>query len=242
MSKKRTKAEQAELLNRPVEDFKDQQVVKDLMSEDFAAKSDLEALDVTKALAELIRGQKFMTEEVQKMRERMDIYDRAAQAFNEDRENFIKEVLQRAEKLKDPSGKTTAMGALELEKKIQEAKAGQVTARLKFEQDLANMPKVTVTGTGVPETMARTGQIVIMPEVIRIRHKQWVLQPGIPTEVPKIVADRYRQILTGRQEMLERQALLQANLKDTELQRRMMELNEKYKTNGDAIPIGSTAL
>lgn len=242
MSKtKRTKAEQAELLRKPLSDFEENPVVKDLISEEFIHAPDLKALDVTTALAELIRGQQFISEELIKMRTRMAEYDETTRKFEEDREKFMQEVLEKAEKLKDPSGRTTAQGALQYEREIERARAEQANSRLVFEDSLRRMPKETITVMGIPETLSRTGEQVIMPEIIRIKHKQWVIQPGVPTEVPQIVADRYRQMLRGRQEMAERKALLSAQLKDTELSRRLRELDEKYKSGGDSLPIGSTA-
>lgn len=241
---KRTKAEQDELLNRPLEDFKDQRVVKDLMSEKFEKGTDTEALDITSALAELIRGQKFMSEEVTRMRERMDNYDEAARRFDEDQEAFIMNVLNKAEKLRYSDAereKLEAKAIVDLEKRIEQAHAEVYSSRLKFEQDLANMPKETITATGVPEIMARTGQMILMPERIRIKHKEWVLQPNVPTTVPRIVADRYREIIMRREELRERQQAMMANLKDTELSKVLQRINEKYKAGGAALPIGSTA-
>lgn len=244
MAKKRTKAEQAELLNKPIKDFEEQQVVKDLLSDKFVHASDAEASEVTVALAELIRGQKMMTEELVKLRERMSKYDEFAEKWESDKERFLEEVSKDADKLRR-SGldqeRIIAQAALDFEREVKRARVEQVSSRLKFEQELASMPKETLTVTGIPETLSRTGQQVIMPEEIRIKHKKWVLQPGVPTEVPKLVADRYREIMRSRAETRERQAALMRQLQDTELAKVMKQIDEKYKSGGDALPIGSTA-
>lgn len=243
---RRRRSEQAELLNRPVSDLKDQQVVKDLLSDEFVQASDAKASEVTVALAELIRGQKMMTEELTRVRQRMNAYDEAAAKFDADREKFIQEVMDNAEKLRvtgEKLDKVIAEGVRDYQDKVQEAKAEGVHERLKFEEALRDMPRETITAPGIIETVMRNGvpTPVITPEVIRIKHKAWVLQPNTPTEVPEIVAIRYRQILRGRQENSELKGVLGANMKDTEISRALQRINEKYGSGTDSFPVGSTA-
>lgn len=247
MSKKKTQSEQAELLNKPVKDVaENHQAVRDLMDDSFVTKSDLEVTDITVALRELLRGQKTIGQELHNLRARMDEYDKAAEAFNTDQEKFIQDVFDKAQSLRktgDEYDKEVAKGVKMFENEIKVAKAEHVNSRLRFEEELRTMSKVTVTSPGVPELVMRNGAQtpVMVPEIIRIKHKQWVLQPGIPTEVPKIVADRYQQILEMRRENQELQNALGAQMKDTELFKKLAEINKKYGAGPDRFPIGSTA-
>lgn len=247
MSKKKTQAEQEALLNKDVKSLNENSpAVRALTDDSFPEKSDLEVSEITVALRELLRGQKTIGQELSNLRARMDEYDKASEAFNKDQEKFIQEVFDKAQSLRktgDEYDKEVAKGVKMFENEIKVARAEHVNARLKFEEELRTMPKVTVTSPGVPEIVMRNGAQtpVLFPETIKIKHKTWTLQPGAPTEVPKIVADRYQQILEMRRENQELQSALGAQMKDTELFKKLREINEKYGAGPDRFPIGSTA-
>lgn len=247
MARKRTKSEQAEILNKPVADVADSHpAVRALTDDSFVEKSDVEAFEIGNALRELLTGQRMMTEQVARLSERMDKYEKVAQEFNADKDKFIQEVLDRAEHLKatgEEKDRIIAKGAKQFEDARKNAKANQVHGKLLFEEQLRNMPKETIVSPGVPEIVLQNGQQVpvVAPDVIRIKHKVWMLMPNVPTEVPAIVAERFRQIQRGREELRERQAVLQANLKDTELVRRLAEINKRYGSPTEAMQTGSTA-
>jgi hypothetical protein len=79
---------------------------------------------------------------------------------------------------------------------VQNARASKTVDRLAFEKKLAAEPQEYVVAHGKLITTIENGQQTakLLPEEIRIKHKVWYLQPGIPTKVPASVAqvlDRY---------------------------------------------------
>ena len=72
-------------------------------------------------------------------------------------------------------------------------------------------------------------------EVIKIKHRTWVLQPGVPTEVPKLVADEWKARNKMQMENAERKALLNANApKDNMVvAQKWGEINKKYGSAAD---------
>jgi hypothetical protein len=98
-----------EALNSPVNlsGAGEDQVVKDLLSDKFVKGTNAEALEIGMALQQIIRGQSALlenqsafTDQIAKLRQRMDEMDKAASRWEQDREGFIQEVLDRAEKLR----------------------------------------------------------------------------------------------------------------------------------------------
>ncbi|MBT9138476.1 MAG: hypothetical protein DDT31_01041 [Syntrophomonadaceae bacterium] len=70
--------------------------VRDVLSPEFAHKSDSEALDTVLALQQIIRGQSSLLANIDKfgeelihLRERMNKYDKAAEAWKKDQQGFL---------------------------------------------------------------------------------------------------------------------------------------------------------
>jgi hypothetical protein len=200
----------------------------------------VEALDVALALQQIIRGQESLLsnqekfgKELSDLRGRMDAYDKAEIEFNENKEKFIEKVVARSESLKatgDKKDRILAKGALMMQSAVKDARASIVSDNLAFEEKLARMPRVTVTSPGKLETIMQGGvpTPVMFPEEIRIKHKVWVLRPGVPTEVPEIVAKALDDRRKVEAENASRSELLQKNLNNDELISRMRDIDRKF--------------
>lgn len=231
------------------------QVIKDLLSPSFATLPDTKALDIALALQQLVRGQESIlnqvasnnqavTEELRRMQERMDEYDKASAKWNEDKEKFIQEVVDRAERTIGAADKDKLIAqGVEIHKKaLETARAEAINSRLRFEYELAHMPTETIVSPGRLEMVQQGGAQVpkLFSEEVRIRHKVWILKPGEVTVVPKIVADLVRERRLMESETEERREALGKNLRDDQLAKRMNEISSKYSSGQIELPIGST--
>jgi hypothetical protein len=211
------------------------------LSGEFAKASNEEVVDPALLLQEIIRGQRSMlanqdkmSQEIAMFRERMVKYDEDALARDEETKKFIEGVLKDSEALK-ASGETRdrhqAIGAQELQKAIAEARAQMATDKVQFEMELKTMPHVDVVSPGTLETVMQNGQptMQLYPEVVQIKNKKWVLPPGQVTRVPKVVAD----VLQSRRESQRMQAELQGammkNMEYDKLNEALRSIPEKYR-------------
>jgi hypothetical protein len=228
-----------------------------LLSADFTTMTDKEALEVALAAQQYLRGdgasllgqvaQGVTTalEQLNKLNERMDRYDQAAAAWTEDREKFIEDVFNRAERLKVPEMEREKMQgrvAVDLQKKIQEARAEIVVDKQQFEQQIKAMPRVRVAVAG--DVQIARGKPVILPEVVSIKHMRWVLQPGKIYEVPEIVARELERRQRDREQNEKLKGLLDAGpnaklRRDTELAPAIEALNREYGDTSEPFPIAS---
>lgn len=216
--------------------------------EQFPGMNNKDALDVGLALQQIFRGQTAIlnnqekyADDLRALRERMDKYDKAAEKFEEDREKFIENVLDKAESLKavgSAKDKLVAEGALQAQEAIKNARANIYADDLKFKEAIRLAPKVSVTSPGILESGVEGGQPVqrIVPEEVRIRNMRWVLPPGMAVDVPKPVADVLANRRRSEQEDRERQAVLRKNLSQGQLVAEMAKINEKYNSPSDLGP------
>jgi len=179
-----------------------------LVSQDFIQMSNLDASQIALILQQLVRGQDSLlslaqqnSEEIVKLKEKQDKIDKEAEARFQSQRGEIEDILNRAEKLKvkgDKKDKLIAKGVEQYQKAVQNARANKTLDRLSYEKKLAAEPQEFVVAHGQLITTIERGQQVakILPEEIRIKHKVWFLQPGIPTKLPQSVAqvlrDRYK--------------------------------------------------
>lgn len=214
-------------------------VVKAMLSDQFVNGTNKEALDVALALQQLIRGtdsllanQERFSTELNRLNERMNAMDFSAEKWEKDRQSFMEEVLSKAESLKDPTQRTTVKGALQMEQAIQQARAEVVSDRLKFEQELATMPRENVVSPGELVQVMEGGRpsMKIMNETVRIKHKVWTIPAGQVIEVPRIVAEVLRDRRLSEKENQERSDLLSKNLENDKLSAKWNEVNSKYKS------------
>jgi hypothetical protein len=222
--------------------------VKALVDGTFEKASNLNALDISLMLQQIVRGQTSIlhnqdqqAQELAKLREKMDRYDKDAEKWEKDKEKFIDEVNKRAEEFRidDPNKKAQliAQEAQRIQKAISATRAENSVSALQFESFLASQPKEIVVSPGVPTTVNDNGvqRSIMVADEIKIKHRKWILQPGVPTEVPKLVADEFRQRQKARQELYERTALLNATVpKDNMVvAQEWSKISKKYGSGGD---------
>src|SRR5512139_2233616 len=136
--KSKAKKDEQEVLNAPVNmsGAGEDPAVKALLSDEFVQGTNSQAVEIGLALQQLIRGQnallnnqdQFSTELVQ-LRKRMDEMDKAAERWQNDRENFVQEVLDKAESLKATGfekDKIIAKGANAFSEAIAQAQAERI--------------------------------------------------------------------------------------------------------------------
>jgi hypothetical protein len=234
-------AEQQERLSSPVN--------KDLHGEDPAIAAlakipemtNLEALDIAVALQKILRGQEVQGEELAKLRQEMARIDKNAKRYEEDREKWLEEINRKADQIRMSESERDKLVATEsgrMKKLIEDARAQAVVERQMFDHQLDTEPKVMVTSPG-ELALVREGpsQVAkLLPEVIGIKHRKWILMPGVPTMVPQTVADRIAQKRRQAVELEERKKAMQAGpdgkfREAHEIEASMMDLDGKYNSS-----------
>lgn len=222
--------------------------VRALLSEQFVQGSNKEALDIALELQKIVRGQNSILEnqeqfsdQMNRLRERMDKMDEAAVRWETDRESFITEVMDKAEKLvatgleKD---RIIAKGSNQMVEAVNNARAEQVTEHLKFEQELAKMPRVTVVSAGELTMVMEGGRQVarIMNETVKIKNHKWVLPAGKAIEVPLVVAQVLEERRRLQAETALREKLLSSNVESSIFNQKWQEINAKFNSTTDTVP------
>lgn len=225
-------------------------VVQALLSDDFVQASNSKALDIALALQVIVRGQNAILEQLQgqgesitRLQEKMIQYDKAAKKWEEDKQGFIEGVQERAEALKitnpEERAKLMAREGQRVQREIQMAVANKATSELEFRQWMENQPKVTVTSPGKLVTVNQGGvlQTVVEAEVIRIKTLEWVLSPGIPTDVPQPVAEEFYSRQRIQNETIERKKILNADrpLDNVVMAQEWNGINKKYGSHTDTM-------
>lgn len=240
--RKKTRAESEEILNKPVRlDGKGEDpIVQALLSDKFVEGTNTEAFDIAAGMQQLLRGMSVldtkMNQQYQEIRARMDAMDKAAEEWETNREKFIEDVLSRAG---SPTDKDVVAGMSAYTTALASAKAEAVNDRLTFAHKVSQMPKETITSPGEVVMAVEGGATVakIIPEVIRIKNLSWTLAPGVPTEVPKVVAEVFRQRRASEQEDKARRELLSRNLQSEKLADEWNKLNTQFGSPTDTVPI-----
>ncbi len=252
INEKRDIAREQERLNSPVR--------LDLEGEDPAVKalkqlpeaSNLDALEIALALQQLIRGnasilenQKEQADELNRLKAEMAKMDESARRWETDRQAWLDEVNRKADAIRPSEAEKEKIEAREstrIQKAVDKARAEFVVEKQMFDQKLAAEEKVTVTSPG-EFLLARVGggppQPRLYPEVIKIKHREWILQPGVPTEVPKTVAEFMRLKRKQQQELAARQDALSPDprigkYKEYDLvDQRMREIDKQFGSSSD---------
>lgn len=222
--------------------------VRDLLSDNFIEANDAEALNIALALQQLIRGQNSILgmvtgqgEAITKLTERMNKFDADAERWQKDRQSFFEEVQERADALKitDPEQKARliAKAGKQVQNEIQKALAAKAVGDMELNAWMEAQPKVTVTSPGILVTVNRNGTLVseVEPEIIRIRNREWILSPNIPTDVPKPVADEFFSRQKTRLETSERKQILDANkpMDNVIMAQKWSEIGKRYNAPTD---------
>jgi len=240
--KQRRLQEEAERLNSPVNlnGVGEDKVIQDLLSPKFVEGTNVEAAEIAMALRQLITGQSLLlqnqqrqSEEIAKVRQRMSEMDKDAEKWETDKQAFLQEVADKADRIRTTNpDQIIAKGAILYQDALVQAKAEANVDKMKFHETVAHMPMETVISPGELVTFMENKMQVnkIIPETVRIKDMQWVLQPGIPTEVPKIVAEALRNRRRIEEESRARGEMMGKNLEQGVFQQRWSELNSKYNS------------
>lgn len=243
MSKKRmTPSSELEIVNSTVNlsGVGEDKVIRDLLSDKFTHGSNQEAAEIAMALRQLISGQAILlqnqyeqSQEISRIRKRMAEMDYAAEKWEKDRAGFIQDVLDKADRVRTTSpDRAIAKGANEFQDALVHAKAEANLDRMQFHASLRTMAKETVVSPGVLETVMEGGRPSnrLVPEVIGIKDIRWVLQPGVPTEVPQIVAASLRDRRRSEEETRAREVILTKNYEQGEFNQKWAEINARYNS------------
>lgn len=239
---------EAEMLNSQVrmDGVGEDQVVKDLLSDKFVTGTDTEVGPIALALAELLTGMKASQAQQDAIMKRLDKYERAQVAWEKDKKKFLEDIDKRSASLivTNPLEKEKMMAQWAVAaKEAQELAAAQNAAnRIKFDQILETEPKETIISSGIMETHREGNELVpyLVPEVIAIKHRKWVLPPNERIDVPHTVAVVFRERQRQREALKERQNLMRDGKTEAGVvANEWNKINEKYKLGGDAMPTPS---
>jgi len=204
--KKKVIINEEEILNRPIDTAGNDPnpAVNALMSDEFIQMSNFDASQIALILQQIVRGQNSLlsmaqqnSDDITRLKAKQDRIDKEAEARVLAQRSEIEEILNRAEGLKatgDKKDTLIANGVKQYQAAVQSARAHKSVDRLSFEKKLAAEPQEIIVSPGQLITVREGGQLVskIIPEEVRIKHKVWYLQPGIPTKVPQSVAATLR--------------------------------------------------
>jgi hypothetical protein len=201
------------------------QVIKELLSDDFVQMSNLDAQGIALLLQQIIKGQNSLLSnyeqtniQIAKLKEHQDKVDKRIAKMISTERREVEDVLHKASKLKATGAKKDkiiAQGAQMYTKAVQQAKASRASDKLKFEDQIRKMPTELVISPG--EWINTREGMRLIPQQIRIKHKIWTLPVGVPTTVPKIVAERMREIMRSTSETDQRKALLGKQVEQSKL-------------------------
>ena len=210
----------------------------------FEHKTNLEAFDIALELQKIIRGQNSLMEnqnkfgeEIAKMRQRMAEMDEQAVKWENDRQAYLEEMERRADRLRLTEAgqeKVRAQAAIDLAEETGKARARMAVDKQEYDAWLARQPLETVVSPGVSVIVNEGGRPTakLLPEEVRIKHRIWLLPPGVPTDVPQPVAEYLRQRRRSQAETRERQNLMARNLESSVLEQKQRELDKKYGSSG----------
>lgn len=225
---------------------------------DLPNQNNLDALNTALLLQQIVRGQAsildnqaLMNDELNKLRARQAKYDEEARKWEEDRQKFIDKSFDDAERTVRNSRLTPeqaqAIAMSEAQKAREQARAEAAVARLQFEERVKNSPKEFIVSPGILETYRNGSELVshVIPEILTIKNKRWVLQPGVLTEVPDFVARQYRNRLQSREELRERQQAISVNRNNGamsefgQVQQDWQKIDRKYGVQAQPQPISA---
>jgi hypothetical protein len=205
--------------------------------------TEVEAAQIGMELQRVIRGPASLlenmddpqvSETVHKELEKREKLDRAAEAYEGDRERFVEDVFNRSEKLKltgERKEKLIAQTTQMIREGREKVIATQANRRLRLLYSIQHEPKEKIYVEGVPEMYSLNGMptVRILPEVIQIMDQKIVLPPG-EHWVPAPFARRHREMMRVRAESEERKKAMDVtNYRNAfEVERLMKAVDNKY--------------
>ena len=188
-------------------------------------------------------GDPKQADKLNQLRETAAARDTAQEAWETDREGFVEGVFNQTEKKKlvgarkdNAKAKTAHL--------IQEAITGELSnqrlKRAELDHKIAHEPHVDVQASGKWVNIGRAGQAtpVLEAERVNIMHRQYIFQPGLNQNVPKVFADQYEQITNSRAETAEREAVMGkgtdrnqvSGMTSNQLEAALSKIDKKYST------------
>lgn len=206
--------------------------------------TELESLQLMFQLQKVARGDAAIVDSPEladlkhKMLEEAAKRDRAAAAFEADQQGFMEDLFNKGERIKRTGAeaeKIKAQASNTIATQVQAARINQGLKRKKLEYDISIAPteKIFVHGINTLLGGSRSGQWEVWPEEIRIGHLAWRLATG-EHEVPKPVAEAYRQKLKAREEGAARKKALSRFSEDGALTKEWDKINKQY-SGGDSL-------
>lgn len=193
-----------------------------------ATTSNLEALEIGLQLDQILGGMGSilsrmdkqdedglaLREELGKVRERLVQMENAQRKWDEDRDKILQHAAEVSDSV-DPAirDKAQADAAKAVQSTTAALKANASLDRQRFVQSLKDMPQEEIISPGKIVFIRGQGGFPapkLYNEVIRINGMEWQLPAGQPIKVPKIVADRYRQMMLEKEELAARKHVLSA--------------------------------
>ena len=164
--------------------------------------------------------------------------DKDEAAYEADHVGFVEGVISRTEKLKltgEKAEQAKARAAAMYKAARDNTMADRRTKALQLDWIIEHEPKRTVTATGhwVQLGSVPNVQRILKPDVVRIMHRSWTLQPGVNENVPGIFADQYELLQRSRMETREREDAMRVerpggSLHINELEKKLSEIDLKY--------------
>ena len=176
--------------------------------------------------------------ELSSSRSDAEMRDRAEQAFALDEGSFTEDVFARSEVIKKTGDEADKVKAMAM-KMYSAARDGHLanrrTKELHLDQLIETGPRVTVTATGQWIKIGSVPNVtnVLRPDIVRIMHRQHLLQPGINENVPEIFAKQYELIQRSRMETAERDQAMNikrqgGTLEVSAMEKRLIEIDQKF--------------
>lgn len=193
-----------------------------------ATTSSLKALDIGLQLEQILNGMGSvlsrmdkqdedglaLREELNKIRVRLVQMEEAQRKWDEEKDKILEHAAEISDSV-DPAVRAQAQAdaAKAVQSTTAALKANVSLNRQKFVQSLKDMPQEEIISPGkivFIRSQAGFPTPTLFNEVIRMNGMEWQLHAGVPTKVPKIVADRYRQMMLEKEELAARRNVLSA--------------------------------
>ena len=188
----------------------------------------------------LLKGQSMLdsperSEELSRTRAVAYDRDKAEEAFERNEAGFLADVWNRSEKIKKTGAAAEKVKA-NATKMLRDAREGKraeyINKQLQLDWMIEHGPKTDVMGQGhwVEVGSRPNSRRIIQSDVVRIMHRQWVIQPGINHDVPEVFAKRYEILLRSRQEQADREKAMGADMEAGQLEVVLQKIDKVYGT------------
>ena len=186
-----------------------------------------------------------------RIRERLAKMEAAQDKWDAEREKILQHSMEISENV-DPTvrAEASAKAARDLQSITAGIKVNANLERKAFAESLKDMPQEEIISAGKIIFISGQGgfsQPRLYNEQIRMNGLVWTLPAGQAIKVPKVVADRYRQMKLEEQELAERRHVLSATERgkhrhEGTLAQEWDAIGRKYGSPADSIPMAGDQL